>query len=645
MTILDAAKKLVAHGFSPIPVESGSKKPKIAWKEFQVRRMSASELNQHFSNGARLGIACGEASGNLEVLDFDAPGFFEKWESSLPQGILDKCMVLSTPSGCKHVYYRLADTPQGNQVLARTSDREIAIETRGHGGYVVSYPSEGYAVLRGNYKALQAISDDERETMFAVAYSLNEYYEPPRSYNPGVQRPGDAFNEKASWNELLEEEGWTHVGHSRGNDQWCRPGKTEGTSATCNGEYLYVFTSNAPPLTPGKAYKKFDFLVATDYNGDYFAAAQALGKQGYGSRPQRNYDNAVLAASETPISWVSYDSLDDEDAEYLIEPYFPLKNVTLLFGDSQKGKSTGLYSIAAGLTRGVNAITGGKMNVGRVLILNSEDHNAIIIKKRLQLFNADLSKVFCPDLRSEDGLDQHYAITEARAREIVDAARQCSAKLIIVDPLAGFQPFDDLNKGYAARVYMARLNQIAVLADVAVVAVHHISKDRHASGNDKASASKELTNMPRSVIMAGAVDGMQDHFAWVHTKASGGVPGESLMYTIRKGDDPFFTWVGPCEVSASEIQAQNQPEEAVSKSKLIECVDWLRRTLHEIGEAPSNDIIKGGQAEGYSTTTIYRAKKELGSECKAIHVHKEPGKTGGYWVWKFQDQDYSRWGR
>ena len=117
-------------------------------------------------------------------------------------------MVLSTPSGCKHVYYRLDHIPPGNQVLARTSDRDVAIETRGgHGGYVVSYPSEGYAVLRGNYKALQAISDDERETMFAVAYSLNEYYEPPRSYNPGVQRPGDAFNEKASWNELLEEEG------------------------------------------------------------------------------------------------------------------------------------------------------------------------------------------------------------------------------------------------------------------------------------------------------------------------------------------------------------------------------------------------------------------------------------------------------
>lgn len=632
MTILDAAKKLVAHGFSPIPVESGSKKPKIAWKEFQVRRMSADEVNHHFSNGARLGIACGEASGNLEVLDFDAPGFFEKWESSLPQGILDKCMVLSTPSGCKHVYYRLADTPQGNQVLARTSDREIAIETRGHGGYVVSYPSEGYAVLRGNYKALQAISDDERETMFAVAYSLNEYYE-RRSYNPGVQRPGDAFNEKASWNELLEEEGWTHVGHNRGNDLWCRPGKTEGTSATCNGEYLYVFTSNAPPLTPGKAYKKFDFLVAVDYNGDYFAAAQALGKQGYGSRPQRNYDKAVIAASRAPVSWVALDDVEERDVDWLFYPYFPLSAVSMIYGDSGIGKSTSTYALCAGLSVGILP-TKQKCEPIKSIILSAEDPADKVVRPRLRAMGADLSKMLVPK-ESEEG-ESPFRLDDAGCLELTNAIREWDARVVVIDPLRSYFDGDNMDNQLQARAFMNRLNGIARATGAAMILVHHVNKNTMARGRYRASGSQDFFDACRSALMAIQDPHDQEHYALSHEKHNLSPRGDSLGYTFdAKGESPF-TWIGFSDLT-SEL-ASAKADEPVSPKKVKACEEWLRNLLSSEGEVPAVEVFKGADLEGYSQATVKRAKAALGQEVKAIRIHSESGSHGkGQWSWRYQE--------
>ena len=633
MTILDAAKKLVAHGFSPIPVESGSKKPKIAWKEFQVRRMSASELNQHFSNGARLGIACGEASGNLEVLDFDAPGFFEKWESSLPQGILDKCMVLSTPSGCKHVYYRLAHAPPGNQVLARTSDREIAIETRGHGGYVVSYPSEGYAVLRGNYKALHAISDDERETMFAVAYSLNEYYEPPRSYNPGVQRPGDAFNEKASWNELLEEEGWTHVGHNRGNDLWCRPGKTEGTSATCNGEYLYVFTSNAPPLTPGKAYKKFDFLVATDYNGDYFAAAQALGKQGYGSRPQRNYDNAVIAVSRAPVSWVALDDVEERDVDWLFYPYFPLSAVSMIYGDSGIGKSTSTYALCAGLSVGILP-TKQKCEPIKSIILSAEDPADKVVRPRLRAMGADLSKMLVPK-ESDEG-EPPFRLDDGGCLELTNAIREWDARVVVIDPLRSYFDGDNMDNQLQARAFMNRLNGIARATGAAMILVHHVNKNTMARGRYRASGSQDFFDACRSALMAIQDPHDQEHYALSHEKHNLSPRGDSLGYTFdAKGESPF-TWIGFSDLT-SEL-ASAKADEPVSPKKVKACEEWLRNLLSSEGEVPTVEVFKGADLEGYSQATVKRAKAALGQEVKAIRIHSESGSHGkGQWSWRYQE--------
>jgi hypothetical protein len=97
---------------------------------------------------------------------------------------------------------------------------------------------------------------------------------------------GDDFNRRADWGDILRPHGWTYAGKGGGgSDQWCRPGKGRGTSATTNfggSDLLFVFSTNADPFEEGKGYTKFSAYALLEHNGDFHAAARALARQGYG---------------------------------------------------------------------------------------------------------------------------------------------------------------------------------------------------------------------------------------------------------------------------------------------------------------------------------------------------------------------------
>lgn len=99
-------------------------------------------------------------------------------------------------------------------------------------------------------------------------------------------RPGDEFNKKASWEEILSAHEW-RVSHKEGKvTYWIRPGKTEGHSATTGycGDLLYVFSSNAQPFEAATAYTKFAAYAVLNHAGDFGKAAGDLSKQGYGGK-------------------------------------------------------------------------------------------------------------------------------------------------------------------------------------------------------------------------------------------------------------------------------------------------------------------------------------------------------------------------
>jgi hypothetical protein len=308
-TVLQAA----AAGISVVPIcTDGTKQPALTrWREYQKRQASLKELEQWFTSGEP-GIAfiTGAVSGNLEAIDFDCYETFENWLRFIQRDAalaalyehLSWGYLEATPAGGRHLLYR-CDVIEGNQKLASRPDgdrRKTLIETRGEGGLIIVAPSRGgvhpsgksYVLLRGSVSSIRTITAHQRRLLLAAARKFDEmppddYHSlSPRKYVEPIDglRPGDLFNQQASWEEVLIPHGWQLVRMCNEEGYWRRPGKSgRGISATTNHDgydLLYVF-STSTVFEAERGYTKFSAYTLLNYHGDYAAAARALAASGY----------------------------------------------------------------------------------------------------------------------------------------------------------------------------------------------------------------------------------------------------------------------------------------------------------------------------------------------------------------------------
>jgi putative DNA primase/helicase len=308
--------KMPAFELLPREWDAQAGKYRRPWGGYRARRPTPAEVRGWFWDSVgKYGMAVlgGAVSGNLEIIDLDNWGVVEPWMKLVEQkapGLLEKLVRVKTPRPGMHVYYR-CPVIEGNQKLARIPDPErdnekpkTIIEVKGEGGYCLAPPSPAachksgrcYAFVGGkDLTAIPTITPEERQILLDCGRALNRWDGPKRQpYVPRpradaggrLDRPGDDFNRKADWGDILQPYGWAYVGKGGGGaDLWCRPGKKGGTSATTNYEgsdLLRVFSSNADPFEEDTSYTKFHAYALLEHDGDISSAAQALRKQGYG---------------------------------------------------------------------------------------------------------------------------------------------------------------------------------------------------------------------------------------------------------------------------------------------------------------------------------------------------------------------------
>jgi hypothetical protein len=235
--------------------------------------------------------------------------------------------------------------------------RKIAlVETRGEGGYFLIPPSGGrahrtgrsYRYLQGDLARPPILSWDEHEILWDCARSLDELPEHEetasvtaprplrraRRRDPGEEpargvragggvRPGEDYNQRGDWTDLLEGAGWTKAHTVEDVERWRRPGKERGHSATLGyiANRFYVFSTSAAPLRPLTSYDKFALYAVLHHGGDYSAAARDLWHQGYGrlattqrgqttTAPRCDDLPAILAEDSDPV-WGEASAEDD----------------------------------------------------------------------------------------------------------------------------------------------------------------------------------------------------------------------------------------------------------------------------------------------------------------------------------------------
>jgi putative DNA primase/helicase len=320
--ILKAALAWHDAGATVLPAAAdGSKRPALEWKAYQTERPTREQVETWFTGNTHqgLGLLCGQASGNLEMLELEGRAvdtgavdelaevvrhadLGDLWEQVTTGGYSEH-----TPSGGLHLLYRIADEPvPGNLKLARDPAGLVLAETRGEGGWVVIAPSAGtthptgdaWTVLFGGPDTVPTITSAQRHQLHQLVRALDRT--PTRDPMPAPPRlaivrpeggvsPGDDFEARVDWTDplLLGGAGWTPVWAKGGRTYWRRPGKdTPGMSATTGGaadgrDRLYVFSSSTPfeqevPLT------KLHVYAVLHHGGQHTEAARALKGLGYG---------------------------------------------------------------------------------------------------------------------------------------------------------------------------------------------------------------------------------------------------------------------------------------------------------------------------------------------------------------------------
>jgi hypothetical protein len=325
--IREAARSAHKAGLAVVPPrEDGTKTPlPTTWKEYQRRRPTADELRAWYAEGrGGVGLVMGAVSGSLETLEFDDRATYERYiEIAQGTGLGDVVSRIragyeeTTPGGGVHWPYRCADIA-GNTTLARrpTDDPkklQTLIQTRGEGGYLVVAPSNGtvhptggaYRLISGGFASIATISPEERRALWDLARTFDECPRPAREEptapaSSAGNRPGDHFNRRATWDEILAPHDWVLVHERGGVGYWRRPGKSRGLSATTNhagSGLFYPFTSSTV-FDSERGYSKFACYAILDHGGDFRAAADALGKAGYGAALPKGKFGA--GRSETP---------------------------------------------------------------------------------------------------------------------------------------------------------------------------------------------------------------------------------------------------------------------------------------------------------------------------------------------------------
>lgn len=348
-----AAQAWTRSGASVLKIRTdGTKRPATEWKQYTITAPTLEETTDWFGNGHPWGLAVimGAVSGNLELCEIEGVAAtdlelmrrvydkLEEHDAFDVWHIVHNGYLESSPTGGLHFIYRVEGHPvPGNEKIARRpatewelADRpgdkiKVLAETRGEGGYVIVAPTSGrchpsgrpWELISGEPGVVPTITWDQRNLLHRVLHDALDAMPAPNLPAPmpaprlpstpaqGLS-PGDDFENRTTWEDILQPSGWTVLSRNVGGEtHWVRPGKRpgEGMSATTgrasDRDRLYVF-STSTEFDSEVPYTKFGAYALLNFGGDHSAAARELVRLGFGDRPERVESNDEVMGRAVP---------------------------------------------------------------------------------------------------------------------------------------------------------------------------------------------------------------------------------------------------------------------------------------------------------------------------------------------------------
>lgn len=310
--------------------------------------------------------------------------------------------------------------------------------------------------------------------------------------NPG-NRPGDEYNNRASWDDLILPIGWKLSHTQDGNTHYTRPGKTHGISLTVfpnKVAYCHTSAPEAAPLQGGTGYTIFTAYTLIHHAGDFKAAAAELARQGYGEAKQKAAEPVSDAepmptpATRKRTMFISgTDCLQgDVKIDWLIQQYLEAGTTGQMFGPSGVGKS--FLTLDMGLSVATGKDWNGKpVQQGVVVNFVGEGHTGVLRRVRAwsqhyEIHNLDLFRL------SRLTVDL-YADEQAVIAEIREAEQQTGhpCRMILIDTLARHIDGDE-NSTKDMMAFIKRVDRIrAEFPGSVAMIIHH-------TGNSEADRAR-----------------------------------------------------------------------------------------------------------------------------------------------------------
>ena len=323
------AKEYLSFGLNPVPVSKEHKEPLRL--EHNSSLMTPEEIDKFDFEG--IGVSTGIISGGLEAIDFDLKNSdnpeetMRAFKAKVPKELLSKLVVQKTMSGGLHMIYRCEDITSSKK-LAKNDRGEAVIETRGEGGYIKTFPSEGYKLIQGSFDKIPIISPEERLQLFISAKMLNTLLlkeaNKKRSHEDSeyIKKFPEYNNDIKIGVELLQEHGWTV--HSEDNIwiNFSRPDTKSGdlhAGYHKEGRFFWVFSTAQDNFELEKAYNNHAIYAELECGGNYKKAYAKLYEAGYGDEKDaiRTTTQAEQEDWDEQLESLSFLSDDVEENSYL----------------------------------------------------------------------------------------------------------------------------------------------------------------------------------------------------------------------------------------------------------------------------------------------------------------------------------------
>lgn len=321
----------------------------------------------------------------------------------------------------------------------------------------------------------------------------------------------------------------------------------------------------------------------------------------------------VHSLREEIVEIIRMSEVDEQEVEWLWNPYIPFGKVTIIQGNPGEGKTTLALRLCAACTNRKSFPDMTELEPFNVIYQTAEDGLGDTVKPRLMEAEADLARVLVIDEAKKE-----LSLSDER---IEKAIRQNNARLIVLDPLQSYLGAStDMNRANEIRPIIKKLADVAERTGCAVILLGHLNKASGTQAAYRGLGSIDFRAAARSVLLIGRVKKEPNIRVIIHDKSSLAPEGEPMAFSL--GDNEGFRWIGRYDITADELLSgkggDTESKEDLAKSLILDL-------LADGKEMFSEDIEKAAAEIGISERTVRNAKRKLGDRLKSHRV-------GAQWV-------------